>query len=71
MSTSICSFNVRGLRNKTKRDQMFHWLKQKSYSISLLQETHLTVKDEHIWKKEWVDHVILVVKAQVKRESLY
>ena len=53
MSTSICSFNVRGLGNKTKRDQLFHWLKQKSYSICLLQETHLTVKDENIWKTEW------------------
>ena len=53
MSTSLCSFNVRGLGNKTKRDQMFQRLKQKSYSICLLQETHLTVKDENLWKKEW------------------
>ena len=53
MSTSLCSFNIRGLGNKTKRDQMFHWLKQKSYSICLLVETHLNVKDENLWKTEW------------------
>ena len=53
MNTSFCSFNVRGLGHKTKRDQIFHWLKQKSYSFCLLQESHLSAKDEPIWKQEW------------------
>ena len=53
MSTKICSFNVRGVGNKQKREQVFQWLKEHNYSICLLQETHLTSDNESLWKKEW------------------
>ena len=50
METSICSLNVRGLGNKLKRDQVFHWLKEQNKSIYLLQETHLIAQDKDRWK---------------------
>ena len=53
MSIKICSLNVRGLRNKVKRDKMFAWLKDQSYSIILLQETHSTSDINNQWTQEW------------------
>ena len=49
----ICSLNVRGLRDIEKRRQMFYWLKQKSFNMFLLQETHGTPEMENIWENEW------------------
>ena len=53
MDTSICSLNVRGLGNKTKREQVFHWLKDQHFSICLLQETHLKSQCTDTWASEW------------------
>ena len=53
MNTTICSLNVRGLRNKEKRDKMFCWLKEQSYSIIFLQEVHSTAEIVSQWKTEW------------------
>ena len=59
MAVNICTFNVRGIGNKIKRDQMFNWLKTQSYDVCLLQETHLlNCKIEDI-KREWGDNVFL------------
>ena len=49
----ICSLNVRGLGNKQKRDQVFHWLRQQSASVYFLQETHLNKDSEQDWLTEW------------------
>ena len=53
MDTSICSLNVRGIGNKLKRDQVFHWLKEQNKSIFLLQETHLDFQSSDKWENEW------------------
>ena len=53
MAETIYSLNVRGLGNKLKRDQVFHWLKEQKFSIYLLQETHLSVQHLDQWKSEW------------------
>ena len=53
MSIRICSLNVRGLRNKVKRDKMFAWLKEQAYNIILLQETHSTTDINNQWTQEW------------------
>ena len=53
MEIRCCSYNVRGLLNKTKRTQMFSWLKTQPYDIYLLQETHLMAKQYEIWEDEW------------------
>ena len=53
---NILSLNVRGLRNKEKRREMFHWLKQYNggdNSFIFLQETHSDKMDELIWQREW------------------
>ena len=49
----INSFNSRGLRDKTKRQQIFHWLKTSYFGITFLQETHSIETDENTWKSEW------------------
>ena len=53
MAIKYCSFNVRGLINKSKRMQMFNWLKAQPYDFCLLQETHLISNNHKIWEKEW------------------
>lgn len=53
MDLSICSYNVRGLGNKTKREQIFAWLKTNNFSICLLQETHSGDGTHELWKREW------------------
>ena len=53
MNLSICSYNVRGLGNKTKREQIFAWIKTNNISVCLLQETHSGDGTHDIWKREW------------------
>ena len=53
MNLSICSYNVRGLGNKTKREQIFSWLKDTNFVICLLQETHSGDGNHDIWKSDW------------------
>ena len=53
MNIKICSLNVRGLRNKEKREKMFCWLKEQPYNIILLQETHSTYDINNQWAQEW------------------
>ncbi len=47
------SLNVRGLRDKTKRAQVFSWLRNRNCNIYFLQESHSTSDYETIWKDEW------------------
>ena len=53
MSIQLCSFNVRGIGSKTKREKVFQWLKEQPYSICLLQESHSSVEFRETWCKEW------------------
>ena len=49
----ICSLNVRGLSNNTKRRETFLWLKKKKFAIYFLQEVHCTNETEPYWHSEW------------------
>ena len=50
----ICSLNVNGIRDRSKRAQLFTWLKIKKFDIVLLQETHCkSYGDSKLWEKEW------------------
>ena len=49
----ICSFNVRGINEKKKRNDVFSWLRKKNCDIYLLQETHSTEAIENSWQSEW------------------
>ena len=57
----IITLNVNGLRNDSKRRQVFHYLNTKSPDIVFLQETHSELVDEKKWSAEfgtriWFDH---------------
>ena len=58
MSCVIAGFNVNGLRQTLKRKTIFHYLKQKHYDMTLLQETHSTSSDEKQWACEWGGHIL-------------
>ena len=55
MNLSICSYNVRGLGNKTKREKIFEWFKTKNFALCLLQETHSGEGTHSKWKDEWAN----------------
>ena len=57
--TSILTLNVRGLREKTKRENCFYWLKQQKADIIFLQETYWTVDLLKTIEKEWEGEVLL------------
>ena len=57
MDHSICSFNVRGLGQKTKRKQIFNFLEKEEFKICLLQETHSKPDLESLWKRECKHHI--------------
>ena len=44
---------MRGLNERLKRRDVFHWLKHKKSSIFFLQETHCSENVENIWRSEW------------------
>ena len=50
---TINSFNCRGIRNPTKRNTIFNWLKTSHNGVCFLQETHSVETDEVKWEKEW------------------
>ena len=60
-SIRITSFNVRGLRNKVKRQRVFNLLKTKYKGIIYLQETHTQLGDETVWENEWHGEVYLTL----------
>ena len=58
---NLLSLNVRGLRNKEKRSQIFEWLKRCNNGTNcfvFLQETHSSKVDEDTWQKEWGSKII-------------
>ena len=50
---NICTLNVKGLRDKIKRRELFLWLRDKKMSIYFLQETHSIINDSKCWSNEW------------------
>ena len=49
----ILSVNCRGLGDKLKRKDVFHFLRQKKFSIYCLQDTHLLNKDYKYIRAQW------------------
>ena len=51
----ILSLNVRGIRNDTKRNKIFDWLKNhtSNQAVVFLQETHSTSDVENLWSNQW------------------
>jgi exonuclease III len=50
---TILSLNVNGLRDNTKRTNLFLWLKLFPTDIILLQDTHYTPADNDLWTRQW------------------
>lgn len=50
-----CSFNVRGLRDITKRKADFIFVRRCNVEVIFLQETHSCINDEKLWKSQWGD----------------
>ena len=53
MNVLICSYNVRGLGNHSKREQIFSWIKEKNIDVCLLHETHSSEETNNVWKQQW------------------
>ena len=53
MALTIASLNVRGLRDNTKRREVFNWLRKKNYSAYMLQEVHCPENTNYVWSAEW------------------
>ena len=49
----IATFNVHGIRDSRKRLELYKFLRYKQYDLILLQETHSTSSDEHLWQSQW------------------
>ncbi len=54
----LLSFNVKGIRDGTKRNAVFEWLQIKKADIYLLQETHSAKDDESSWNRQWGNNAI-------------
>ncbi len=52
---NLCSINVRGLRDNTKRKAVFLFSRNCNTDIVFLQETHSDIDDEKFWKSQWGD----------------
>lgn len=52
-SVKIASINCQGLGDMRKRRDVFHYLKQKNFSIYCLQDTHFSSKLEKYVSSEW------------------
>ena len=50
---SFMTLNVRGIRDRLKRVNIFEWCKTKKNSIIFLQESYSTVEIEERWKQDW------------------
>ncbi len=49
----ILTFNCNGIRDDSKRRQVFNYLRSKGADLILLQESHSTANVEKIWENEW------------------
>ena len=58
-SLRITSFNVRGLKNSTKRERVLHYMKNNHPGIIFLQETYTTEGDEIVWKNQWSGDILM------------
>lgn len=49
----ICTYNTRGLRDFSKRKQLYALLKHKNLDVVLLQETHAIDMEINLWRSQW------------------
>ena len=49
---SVQLTNVRGLGDRAKRREIFHYIHKKDFDITFLQETHSVSKTNYLWSNE-------------------
>ena len=50
---NFISLNVRGMRDRSKRETILGWAKMRKGDVVMLQETYSTYDIEEKWRKEW------------------
>ena len=50
---SLVTLNVKGLRDKNKRFDIFQTLRNENFDIIALQETHCDTETLETWSEEW------------------
>ena len=66
------SLNCRGLRDKTKRADIFDRIKDRKTDIILLQETHLTENDYTELKEDWnIEYFYQVTQTHLEGQQFY
>ena len=49
----VLTLNVRGLRNRKKRLELFKWIRKNKYDLVALQETYILQTDINNWTRQW------------------
>ena len=62
------SLNVRGMRDKMKRSEIFAWIRAQKTDIVFLQETYWTEDLQNQVTKEWNGRIYFFVMAQIMPE---
>ena len=57
-SIKIGTYNVRGMRDIKKRSQVYKYVREKSFDVIFLQETHSSRKDQNFWTSQWGGKVV-------------
>jgi exonuclease III len=47
------TYNAKGLKDQSKRDGIFYWLKKKKVDITCIQEAHCEEETIKTWEEEW------------------
>ena len=67
----LASFNVRGLRQRSKRRAIFHFIHTVYPNhIVALQETHSLASDAKAWKAEWGGEIIFAHSPSVNESGV-
>ncbi len=53
MEIKIGTFNAKGVGSKSKRLEVFHWIKENDFDICFIQEAHFTAVNKTEWEREW------------------
>ena len=55
----VSTLYINGARDVRKRANLFGFVRQKSFNVMLVQETHSDFLNETDWRREWDGEVVL------------
>lgn len=68
MSLSLCSLNVRGIRDSLEQKAIFLFCKKIKADFVFWQETHAILSDLNYWKAQWKNDIWLSCKSSRSAE---